>query len=235
MAPRTPRANGRRVYRILNSIGITFRRRLRGSLLRHGALLFVLLAHIGIPTWAGDVEGKVPVRVQRSAATGVARYVTPADGEAIEMTPTPPSRVPVPGDFFVRYGSLFGVTAPDEELNVEDRRIDAFGHTRTTFRQVYKGVPVFGALLRVHADFSDRITVVNGTFVPDIELDTIPTLSDSEASKIAVRAISKQSDGGIDLFAVGHRGRSSRRAHMVTKSPVSASDKNLVSPNSPSN
>ncbi|MCH8242919.1 MAG: M4 family metallopeptidase [Planctomycetes bacterium] len=202
MAPRAPVANGRRGYRVLSHLAVAFRGWPRADLLHSGALAFVLFAHLGIRTWAAEADGTVPLRVQRSGATGVARYVTAADGGAIEVTPTPQSRNVAPVDFFVRYGSLFGVTAPDDELNVQDQRIDAFGHTRTTFRQVYKDVPVFGALLRVHADSTNRIIAVNGTFVPDLKLATIPTLSDAEASKIAVRTIIKQSDGGIDLFAV---------------------------------
>ena len=184
--PTVPEANHRRGYRAPRHGAAAFRRSLRADLLHRGALAFILFAVLGIPTRVAGADGSVPLRVKRSGATGVARYVTAADGGAIEVRPTASNRGVAPVDFFARYGSLFGVTAPDDELNVEDQRIDAFGHTRTTFRQVHHGVPVFGARLRVHSDSFDRIIAVNGTFVPNVKLAAIATLSDAEASKIAV-------------------------------------------------
>ncbi len=141
--------------------------------------------------------------IRTSAATGVARFVTAADGGAIQVLPAPGQRVVEPIDFLRQRGALFGVTDSDRQLVFVDRRTDTVGRTRTTFQQVHEGVPVFAALLRVHTDDQGRIMAANGTFVPDVALDTTARLGDAEARRIAVATVTEQLSATVAPAAVG--------------------------------
>ena len=94
---------------------------------------------------------------------------------------------------FGRYGSLFGITDPVEELVAGAVEVDAIGHAHQVFQQRYRGVPVFAGVLRAHSDAAGRLVAVNGTFIPDIApLSVEPRLSPAEAEVMAVAAVSKR-------------------------------------------
>ncbi len=51
---------------------------------------------------------------------------------------------------------------------------DAFGGRHLSYYQFYRGVPVFAAALRTHFDAAGRLTAVNGTLIPDLDLNVTP-------------------------------------------------------------
>ena len=51
------------------------------------------------------------------------------------------------------------------------------------------GVPVFGAVLRAHTDRAGNLTAVNGTIVPDANINTTPKLSAEQAAARAIAAV----------------------------------------------
>ena len=54
------------------------------------------------------------------------------------------------------------------------------------FQQVYRGVPVFAGIMRAHVDSKQRLTAVNGTFVPGINVDTKASLTTEKAGSNAL-------------------------------------------------
>lgn len=98
--------------------------------------------------------------------------------------------------FLENYGALMGIHNPAAELDVTKVVQDEVGATHVRMEQRYRGLPVFGAEIVVHMD--DRgITALNGTYVPAIELSTSPTLSSAAASRIALGAVAKTTDGEL--------------------------------------
>jgi Zn-dependent metalloprotease len=91
--------------------------------------------------------------------------------------------------FFDRYADAFGIQDVNNELLYLTTRTDAAGGSHASFQQVYQGVPVFAAILRVHFDSSGAITAVNGTFLPKIALNTTPQINANAAADIAVNAV----------------------------------------------
>ncbi len=74
-----------------------------------------------------------------------------------------------------------------------------------TFTQKYKGVPVFGSLLRAHFDDEGALTAVNGELVPTGDLSTSTKISSDEAGQRAVRLVKAQppgTDGKADTTGV---------------------------------
>jgi Zn-dependent metalloprotease len=58
------------------------------------------------------------------------------------------------------------------------------GATHVDFRQSYKGIPVQPGTLSVHLT-GNQVTMVNGSYYPDLSLDTVPTATADEALNAA--------------------------------------------------
>ncbi len=95
-------------------------------------------------------------------------------------------------EFLDRFGKSFGLDDPARDLEVVGSRTDSLGLSHVEFRQVHLGVPVFGAELRLHFDRDGELVTVNGTIVPDIVLDSFPTLREWEASAVARTEVAKR-------------------------------------------
>ena len=59
-------------------------------------------------------------------------------------------------------------------------------HDPRVVRPTYKGLPVFGGMLRAHFDTGNKLTAVNGTFVPQVDLHVDPRLTASQAAQKAI-------------------------------------------------
>src|SRR5262245_11280389 len=92
-------------------------------------------------------------------------------------------------EFLEQYGGLLGVDDPSSELVSAGSTTDAYGGTHIAYRQVYRGLPVFGAVLKAHVDAAGDLTAVNGAFVPGIDVGTSPRLSPGEAGERAIAAV----------------------------------------------
>lgn len=97
--------------------------------------------------------------------------------------------------FFREHGAAFGIRDANTELLLLQSRLDALGMKHLTFQQLYQGVEVFGGILHVHFDAGNRITAVNGVFVPNIALNTTPNLSAAAAANIAIADVAANPPG----------------------------------------
>ena len=129
------------------------------------------------------------VRVSLHPATGAARFVQlPARGLLLDGADTTERA----GDFLRRYGSTFKIQDPAVELSEPVTRTDRLGHTRVSYRQMHRGVPVFASRIHLHFDGEQLLAAVNGTFVPDISVDTHPALTQERAEALAIADVRKQ-------------------------------------------
>jgi len=98
-------------------------------------------------------------------------------------------------DFLARHGAAFGVNHPTRDL-VETRRIgDSLGGDHLAFKQLYRGVPVFGSELRLHFDPAGELVTANGQLVPDIRIRSIdPSVDTRTAEEAALAIVAKQKD-----------------------------------------
>jgi len=147
--------------------------------------IVVVLIVVGAPA-RGEVRPEVQngIKIDRSGHTGLASFVTAADGTAIPMQSVPALRRVQPKDFLKEHGGLFGVTDADKQLTVDAQRTrtDRFGYAHTTYKQVHKGIEVFAGVLKVHQDTFGAVVSANGDFfpIPDA-LNTTPTLTANQA------------------------------------------------------
>jgi Zn-dependent metalloprotease len=91
--------------------------------------------------------------------------------------------------FFAEYGGLFGVKNANAELALLSAFTDSQGATHMSYQQVYKGVPVFAAILRAHVDSNNDLTAMNGVFIPDVAINTSPAFSADQAAERALEEV----------------------------------------------
>ena len=135
----------------------------------------------GIETLRRQTDGQVRIGVHR--ATGAVRFLGLRPGSIAVQGNSPRERA---ADFFRSHGSLFGISNIDAQLSEPTLRTDPYGFTHLTYRQTHRNLPVFAGVIKVHADGLGRMTAVNGTFVPGIDIDTHPTWSARAAASVAL-------------------------------------------------
>ncbi len=88
-------------------------------------------------------------------------------------------------DFARAYADLFRLQQVDRELVVTASERDTIGMDHVTLQQLYHGIPVHNATMRVHIQEQTIVAATNGV-VPDLWLSaTQPTVSAAEALAIA--------------------------------------------------
>jgi Zn-dependent metalloprotease len=124
-------------------------------------------------------SGTTP-QISMHSATGTARFVRAAPGGKIALQRSAlamneAGKQGASAQWLANYGGLFGISSPAAELSAARVASDVYGGTHLSYRQVYKGVPVFGGEVKSHFDPAGHLSVVNGTFVPGIAVDPKPT------------------------------------------------------------
>ena len=151
------------------------------------------------PALVGDNGDSAIISTNR--ATGMARFLRFADGGSITMVPG--ESVTAQADaFFAQHGSLFGISNPAEQLVLLSQETDQYGDTHLTYRQQHNGVEVFAGIILVHLNNSNAIKVVNGVFVPDLAVNTTPTLSVDDAGALAESAVNGYSSSLVDAHTL---------------------------------
>ncbi|MCP4426296.1 MAG: hypothetical protein GY803_17530, partial [Chloroflexi bacterium] len=140
--------------------------------------------------------------ISLNRATNVARFVrfTSSDTNNKALALGLGSPEAKANAFFQEYGDVFGIRDAGAELVHLDTKADLYGATRVAYEQLYQGVPVFGSQMYAHFDKRGELTAVNGTIVPDIAVNTRPTLSANKAAQTAIAEVTAQQENG--LFSV---------------------------------
>ena len=141
----------------------------------------------------GDSGGNAQVSVD--GATGAARFVRATPGRKLGLqrlagrATTDDAKTGRSAEFLSDYASVFGISSVAGELGEARISKDRQGGTHIARKQVYQGVPVFGAELKAHFDATDELVAVNGTFIPGIAVNPSPTRSAEDAGRAAVAIV----------------------------------------------
>ncbi|HEX8491902.1 MAG TPA: M4 family metallopeptidase [Pyrinomonadaceae bacterium] len=132
-------------------------------------------------------------KITLSDATGGARFVRLAPGERSSLSREDKSVSPQgkSASFLKEYGSVFGLRNADAELQVEREDADRQGGKHLTYKQVYNGVPVFAGTLKTHFDADANLNSVNGTIIPEINVNPNPSRTSQEAAAAALAVVSQ--------------------------------------------
>ncbi|WP_310528951.1 M4 family metallopeptidase [Nocardioides sp.] len=94
--------------------------------------------------------------------------------------------------YLADYAGAFGARAG--ELKQVDVVADKVGWT-VKYAQEFKGVPVFGAVIKANVDKQGDLTAVDGFAAPDLALSTTPRLTATQAGQRAVLTVKAQPPG----------------------------------------
>lgn len=97
-------------------------------------------------------------------------------------------------------GSLFGLRDQASELTVMTSETDERGRSFVRFQQVYQGVPILGGEIIVQANAKQHIVSVNGEVLPDIKINTTPTVDAATARQRALTKVAKDYELSIDAL-----------------------------------
>lgn len=95
-------------------------------------------------------------------------------------------------------GSLFGLRDQASELIVMTSETEERGRSFVRFQQVYQGVPILGGEIIVQSDASQYILSVNGEILPDVKLNTTPTVDAEAARQKALTKVAKGYELSVD-------------------------------------
>ena len=141
----------------------------------------------GVNNLLKATNGKAQVSVDKQ--TGQARFVRlPKENKAASKKPPQASAM----GFLRKHGDAFGIENANAELTAVGTKRDAHGNQHSTFKQTYKGLPVFGAEIRAHFDKNGEMYVINGNFASNIKVNTNASLSADEAAGRAMRTVALQ-------------------------------------------
>ncbi len=177
--------------------------------MNHKTLVLLIVV---LSTLSSLVSG-APGYAQSNAPAGIDRLQAAADGP-VEVTQNPftgrPSfiRGPIPLEvvaqaagaadksqavvaFVDRYADVFGITDAAVELVVQAEEVDDLGMTHVTLGQVYRGVEVYNASMKVHLATDGRsVAAIGNGFVPGIRLvDVRPAVISQQALEATRKAL----------------------------------------------
>jgi Zn-dependent metalloprotease len=195
------------------------------KLLRQGIALAVIGAGLAAAPVLHATAG--PVAAAAAAAdNGVRAMRNEADGTVAVSGESATGRVGFirlrgQGDLLPSLGATTAATAADKATTYLDKYAANFGArpgeltqgqvTRTpsgwtvTYTQQYRGVDVFGSMLRAQVDEQGDLTSVNGFAAPDLSLSTEPRISAARAGANAVGVVRAQppgADGATDTSGI---------------------------------
>lgn len=153
--------------------------------------------------------GQASVSVSR--ANGTARFITLPEASSSVTGLAAPLRATGPTNFdqdsrrfLGQYSTLFGIRDASSDLKLIQEQSDPAtdGH-HLTYRQYHQGVPVFGGTVKTHFDSLGALRSINGTTVPNIGLDTTPTVPAEQAALIAVNKVNRELAPEIPAASAG--------------------------------
>ena len=148
----------------------------------------------GVQDIRDTARGQVTVSTQQ--ATGQVGFARVAGGGDLLPTVNGSGKAAAAAkadSYLASYGGAFG--AAKGQLTRQKIEADQTGGWTASYSQSYRGVPVFGAMLRAHLDSDGALTSVNGYAAPDLNLSVDPRLSEADASSTAVSAVQADPPG----------------------------------------
>ncbi|PWI30461.1 bacillolysin [Flavobacteriaceae bacterium LYZ1037] len=99
--------------------------------------------------------------------------------------------------------NLFPFATVEESFVFGSVKTDTYGFKQLVLTQHKNNVPVFDGQLRFHFNAENKLTAINGNYIPNIKNNTNPTISILEAKQIAIETVNKQDINlsGVALFA----------------------------------
>lgn len=138
-----------------------------------------------------QADGEVVIRDDRGTASKSVVRVG-RSGDLYPQAPKELAPAVKTSAFLSQHGAVFGIQNVASQLRLLGTSTDQYGNSRVSYQQMHEGVPVFGAILRGHVSADGRLTVVNGKFVPDVDIPARPQVARTDAYRTATTIVGEQ-------------------------------------------
>ncbi len=98
---------------------------------------------------------------------------------------------------FVNQNRFLFADTQGKSYKIAKESKDNFGFSQVTLQSEYNGVPIFDGVLKFHFDIDENITSINGNSITVEKLNVIPTITQKEAEKIALKYIETEKIGAF--------------------------------------
>ena len=138
------------------------------------------------------------LRISYHAETGKVRFIGAPPQQPIRQEvaaqglPPDVATVHAARAFLRTYGPLFGLEDPYRDLQVMRLQQADGGRSFVRFRQTYQGIPVVGGELIVQVVGSGDVASASGEVLPDLALDTTPTVDAETARHLALELVRRE-------------------------------------------
>ncbi len=97
--------------------------------------------------------------------------------------------------FLSANAGLFQTNGGGNDFSYQNQSKDMLGMTHLSYKQQYNGIEVFGAAIKAHFNQDGSLGSVNGKTIPNITIDTSPTVASSNAEQKAMQYVSAEKSG----------------------------------------
>lgn len=97
------------------------------------------------------------------------------------------------------YKGIFDLNTVNESFILETTKTDQYGFKHVTLLQTHEGVPIFDGKLKFHFNADEKLTAINGNYIPNIKVNPVPNLNRAQASSIAIETVNNQ---GINFSGI---------------------------------
>ena len=98
---------------------------------------------------------------------------------------------------------LFPFQTVENTFKSEPIKTDSYGFKQVVLTQHKDNVPFFDGKLRFHFNENNQLTAINGNYIPDVKIKTVPSITASQANAIAIDLVNNQNinQSGVPVFA----------------------------------
>lgn len=140
-----------------------------------------------------ELQNKTQAKITINDSYGIADFVQfPLDNALKIKGATLQQKVVA---FLESNKAIFRMKSVVDEFVFEKSKTDEYGLKVITINQQYNGVAVYDGKLRFHFDREDRLTAINGNYIPEIKLESTANLTTTEAEEKALKIIESQNLG----------------------------------------
>jgi len=148
-----------------------------------------------------DLSAETNAVITINNNSGIAEFVKFPQNQPLELVGN--SVYDKTMSFLENYKGLFDLKNVKNAFKLETIETDQYGFKHIVLIQIYQGIPIFDGQLKFHFNSEEKLTAINGNYIPNIKLNSVASLSESEASVIALQTINNQriNYSGISLQA----------------------------------
>ncbi|MFL0354222.1 M4 family metallopeptidase [Xanthomarina sp. GH4-25] len=156
------------------------------------AILLISLASFAqnIQKSIDDLTSKTDATITLNQTFGIAEFVKFPNNDPLELEGN--SIYQKAMTFLETNKGIFNLKTVENAFILDTIKTDQYGFKHVTLLQTHHGVPIYDGKLKFHFNADEKLTAINGNYIPNIKVNQVPSLSIEQASNIAIETVNNQ-------------------------------------------